>query len=434
MIDRYSLPAMRNLWSEETKFQTWLDVELAVCDAWAKRGKIPKADLKRLHQKSKFSIRRINQIESKVKHDVIAFVSAVAENVGPSGRYLHLGMTSSDLVDTALAIRLRTALQLISTELEKTKNILIKKAKRYKYTLMIGRTHGIHAEPITFGLKLGLWVNEMERNSKRIDRAIETINVGKISGAVGTYAYITPDIEKQVCKSLELKPAEISNQIIQRDRHAEVLTALAILGGTIEKVCTEIRHLQRTEVLEAEEPFTEGQKGSSAMPHKRNPVTCEQLCGLARVVRTNALAGIENIALWHERDISHSSVERIILPDSTTLIHYMLNKLNDVLSNLIVYEKNMKENIHRTHGLIFSQQVLLALTQKGLAREQAYTIVQENAMKAWRDKISLQELLIKDERIEKVLKPQELKKCFNPDVFTRHVDTIFKRQEWYHDH
>lgn len=432
VIDRYSLPVMRDLWSEETKFQTWLEVELAVCDAWCKRGKIPNADLKRLHQKSKFSIRRIDRIESKVKHDVIAFVSAVAENVGPSGRYLHLGMTSSDLVDTALAVRLKKASELILDELENLSKTLAKKAQKYKYTLMIGRTHGIHAEPITFGLKLGLWLNEIERNRKRIESAKHSISYGKISGAVGTYAFIPPAIEKEVCKSLGLKPAEISNQIIQRDRHAEVLTTLAILGGTIEKICTEIRHLQRTEVLEAEEPFTEGQKGSSAMPHKRNPVTCEQLCGLARVVRTNALAGIENIALWHERDISHSSVERIILPDSTTLIHYMLNKLNYVLKDLIVYEKNMKENINRTHGLIFSQQVLLALTQKGLAREQAYAVVQENAMRAWRERVSLYELLSNDERMKKVLKPQELKKCFNPDVFTKHIDTIFKRQEWNH--
>jgi adenylosuccinate lyase len=432
VIDRYTLPAMRDLWSEEAKFQTYLQVELAVCDAWAKRGEIPAKDLKTIHKKAGFDIERINEIEAKVKHDVIAFLTSVNEHVGPSGRYIHMGMTSNDMIDTAQGLRMKKSAELILEMLDETIKILARQAEKYKYTLQMGRSHGIHAEPITFGLKLGLYCNEMIRNRERLLRAKDSVSCGKIAGPVGTYASIPPDIEAEVCKSLGLSFEPISNQVVQRDRHAEYLCALAILAATIEKIALEIRHLQRTEVLEAEEPFTKGQKGSSAMPHKRNPVTCEQLCGLARLIRTNAQAGLENIALWHERDISHSSVERIILPDSTTLVHYMLSKLNWVIADLIVYENNMAENMKKSYGLVYSQHVLLALIRKGLTREEAYALVQKNAMKAWMEKRAFREFLEEDAEVTRKLSTKELNACFDPKLFTKHVDKIFKRQVWNH--
>lgn len=427
MIERYSLPPMQALWSEQRKFQSYLEVEILVCRAWAELGEIPKPDLQNIIEKAKFDINRINEIEKKVKHDVIAFVSAVAENVGPSGRFIHLGMTSSDLLDTSLALRMRSAADLILAELTRLEKVLADKAKEHKYTVMIGRTHGVHAEPLTLGLKFALWLMETKRNIARVNRAKEVISYGKISGAVGTYAHLPTFIEEYVCKELSLKSAEVSNQIIQRDRHAEYLTMLALVAAMLEKIALEIRHLQRTEVLECEEPFTEGQKGSSAMPHKRNPVTCEQICGLSRLVRSNAIAGLENIPLWHERDISHSSVERVIIPDSTTLVHYMLVKLIDVLANLVVHKENIESNLNLTHGVIFSQQVLLALTKKGITREIAYQLVQENAMKAWKEKLDFKSLLLADERVKHHLTKDEIAACFDLSKHTKNIDYIFKK-------
>ena len=427
MIERYTLPAMQELWSEQNKFQSYLEIEIMVCRAWAKLGEIPKEDLANIEQKAKFNIDRINEIEKKVKHDVIAFVSAVAENVGPSGRFIHLGMTSSDLLDTSLAVRMKQAVDLILVELQRLEKVLKEKAKEHKFTVMIGRTHGVHAEPITLGLKFALWLMETKRNIARLERAKEVISYGKISGVVGTYAHLTTFIEEYVCKELGLKPAEVSNQIIQRDRHAEYLTMLALVAAMLEKIALEIRHLQRTEVLECEEPFTAGQKGSSAMPHKRNPVTCEQICGLSRLVRSNAIAGMENVALWHERDISHSSVERIIIPDSTTLVHYMLSKLIDVLANLVVHKDNIESNLNLTHGVIFSQQVLLALTKKGITRELAYQLVQENAMKAWNEKLDFKSLLLADVRVMKLMTASEIESCFDVSKHIKNIEYIFNK-------
>jgi len=432
VIERYTTPEMRQLWTEESKCQYWLEVELAVCDAWAKRGQIPAKDLKIIKKKAAFDIKRVEEIEAKVKHDVIAFLTNVNEHVGPSGRYIHMGMTSNDMLDTAQALRMKKSADLILEEVDKCIEILASQAEKYKHTLQMGRSHGVHAEPITFGMKMGMWCNEMIRNRERLERAKETVACGKIAGAVGTYAAIPPDIEAEVCKSLGITAEPISNQVVQRDRHAEYLNTLAITAATIEKIALEIRHLERTEVLEAEEPFSKGQKGSSAMPHKRNPVTCEQLCGLARLVRTNALAGIENIALWHERDISHSSVERVILPDSTTLVHYMLRKINWVVGDLLVYPENMAKNMEKSMGLVYSQQVLLALIKKGMTREDAYALVQKNAMKSWSDKIPFYELLTADSEIKDKLTDKELKACFDPKIFTKQVDKIFKKQVWSH--
>jgi adenylosuccinate lyase len=427
MIERYTLPPMQDLWSEQNKFQSYLEIEILVCKAWAELGEIPQPDLQNIIQNSKFDINRINEIELKVKHDVIAFVSAVAENVGPSGRFIHLGMTSSDLLDTSLAVRMRQAADLILTELHRLEKVLTDKAKEYKDTVMIGRTHGVHAEPITLGLKFALWLMETRRNITRMEQAKEIISYGKISGAVGTYAHLPTFIEEYVCKQLGLKPAEVATQIIQRDRHAEYLTMLALTAAMMEKIALEIRHLQRTEVLECEEPFAAGQKGSSAMPHKRNPITCEQICGLSRLVRSNAFAGFENIALWHERDISHSSVERVIIPDSTILVHYMLVKLIEVLSNLVVHQDNIDSNLNLTHGVIFSQQVLLALTKKGITRELAYQLVQENAMKAWNEKIEFKSLLLADDRVKQYLTAAELDACFDLSKYTKNIDYIYKK-------
>ena len=433
MIERYSLPEMKKIWSEENKFKIWLEVEILACEAQTELGVVPKDAVKNMRAKAQFEIARINEIENTVKHDVIAFLTNVAEYVGSDSRYIHLGMTSSDLLDTALSVQMRQSGKLLLQGLEQLKQAIRKQAIKHKNTACIGRSHGVHAEPTTFGLKLAVWYAEIDRHLKRLNTAIDSISVGKISGAVGTFANIDPSVEKYVCEKLELSPAPISTQIVQRDRHAEYLNAIALIGASLEKFATEIRSLQRTEVLEAEEPFTKGQKGSSAMPHKRNPIICERITGLARLLRSNAATGMENIALWHERDISHSSVERIILPDSTILLDYMLHRFTKVIANLQVYPDNMSRNLEITNGLIFSQQVLLALTQKGMAREEAYKYVQENAMLIWNSSNDNQldnnfkNRLKADKSIEQYLTAQEIDQCFDLARNFRHVDTIFER-------
>ncbi len=365
MIQRYTRPVMGKLWTEEHKFRTLLDIEVLACEAQSELGIIPKEAVKVIRDKAAFDIKRIEQIEAEVKHDVIAFLTNVGEYVGPESRFIHLGMTSSDVLDTGLSVQMKQAGELLLNDLQKLEEVLARRAKEFKYTVMVGRTHGIHAEPTTFGLKLALWYDETRRNIDRLRHAIGTISVGQISGAVGTYEHLDPFVEKYVCEKLELKPAPVSTQILQRDRHAEFMTTLAVIGSSLEKFATEIRHLQRTEVLEAEEYFSKGQKGSSAMPHKRNPITCERVAGLARVLRGNAQAALENVALWHERDITHSSVERIIIPDSCILLDYMLATFTDIIDKLIVYPENMKKNLDLTHGLIFSQSVLARADEKG---------------------------------------------------------------------
>jgi adenylosuccinate lyase len=427
MIPRYTRPEMGKIWSLENKYQKWLDVELAVCEAWNKLGVIPDDALAKIKEKASFSVERIDEIEAKVKHDVIAFITNVEENIGPEGRYLHLGLTSSDILDTANALLLKEAMEMILADVDAVLEVVKEQALRYKDTVMIGRSHGVHAEPITFGLKLALWYEELKRNKKRLIHALEDISYGKISGAVGTYAYLNPELERYVCEKLGLKPAPVSSQIIQRDRYAHYFTALAILAGTIEKIALEIRHLQRTEVLEVEEPFTKGQKGSSAMPHKRNPIQCENLCGLARLVRTNAMAALENIALWHERDISHSSVERVIMPDSTILIDFMLQRLKNILTNMHVYPERMKKNLELTKGLIFSQGILLALVQKGLPRQRAYEMVQTCAMQVWQGKGDLKSQILASEEIKQYLSFEEIEQIFDLKHHLRHLETIFKR-------
>jgi adenylosuccinate lyase len=418
---------MREIWSEEHKFLTWLKVELAACEAWAKLGKIPSSSLKKIKSKASFSIKRINEIEKTVDHDVIAFLTSVAEKVGPDSRYIHMGLTSSDVVDTALSLIMRDAADVILKDIDEFLKILKKMARKFKDVVMIGRSHGVHAEPMTFGLKFALWLKEMERNRERVTRTRAVINAGKISGAVGTYSNLEPKIEELACKNLGLDPSPVSNQVLQRDRHAEYLSALAIVAATLEKIALEIRGLQKTEIGEVEEPFKKGQKGSSAMPHKKNPITCERICGLARVVRANAMVGLENVALWHERDISHSSAERIIIPDSTILIDYMLQKMCYIIDNLVVYPDRMKQNIERSQGLVFSQRLLLALTDKGLSREKAYQIVQAAAMKARTTGKHLKELVLFDKEARKHLSGREIEEVFSIKYYLRNVETIFKR-------
>ena len=427
MIPRYTLPEMAAIWEPDNKFKIWLKIEVLACEALAKKREIPKSALKDIQTKSRFDVERIDEIEREVKHDVIAFLTCVAEHVGESARYMHMGMTSSDVLDTALAVQLKQSANLILKELSVFKDVLERQAKKYKLTPTIGRSHGIHAEPLTFGLKIANWYEEIKRNMDRLKRARQGIAYGQISGAVGTFACIDPDVEEYVCSKLGLKPAPVSSQIIQRDRHAEFFATLAILAGTIEKIATEIRHLQRTEVLEAEEFFYSGQKGSSAMPHKRNPVVSEQMCGLARVVRANAFAAMENMPLWHERDISHSSVERVIGPDSAILIHYMLKKMTSMMDRLIVYPENMMRNLENTGGLIFSQSVLLALVRKGITREEAYKLVQKNAMQSWTQEKDFLTLLKKDKGIRKLLSAGEIDQAFKIKTQFRNIDRIFKR-------
>ncbi len=427
MIPRYSRPEMTKLWTDEAKFEKWLQIEIAACEAWNKLGEIPLEALKNIQKKSRFTVERVLEIEKITKHDVIAFVSAVAENVGDEGRYLHLGLTSSDVVDTGLAAQLQDASELIRKDLLQLLEVLKRRAHEFKDVPQMGRSHGIHAEPITFGLKFALWYEEMKRNLKRFEAAVEDISYGKISGAVGTFANISPEVEAYICKKMKLKPDPISTQIVQRDRHAHYFTTLALMAASVEKIATEIRHLQRSEVLEAEEFFSEGQKGSSAMPHKRNPILSENLCGLARLVRSNAFAALENVALWHERDISHSSVERVIAPDSTILMDFMLHRLTGLLEKLIVYPETMMENLNKLRGLIFAQQILLELVRKGLGREEAYLIVQRNAMRTWRSRKEFKEELWSDPEIQKHFQKKEIESFFDLDYHLKNVDPIFER-------
>lgn len=427
MIPRYTRPVMAKLWSQENKYQKWLDVEVLACEAMSQLGLIPPKDLAVIKKKAGFSVDRIEALEQVTKHDVIAFLTTVAEQVGPASRHIHLGLTSSDVLDTAMAVLLKEAADVLLEDLKGLQAVLKEQVKTHQKTVMIGRSHGIHAEPITFGLKLAIWYDETGRNLGRLAQARETIAVGKISGAVGTFAHISPKVEAHVCRKLGLKPAPASSQIVQRDRYAEFFCTLAIIAGSIEKMAVEIRHLQRTEVLEAEEYFSKGQKGSSAMPHKRNPIVSENLTGLSRLIRSYALAALENQALWHERDISHSSVERIIGPDATTLLDYMLNRLTNLLKNLIVYPDRMKQNLDLTRGLPFSEGILLALTRKGISREEAYHMVQENAMKVWAGDESFQELLGKDPRIRKWLTLEELARLFDLNHTVKNVEMICRR-------
>jgi len=427
MIPRYTRPEMAKIWTEQRKFETWLEIELLVCEALSELGEIPSEAVKEIRKKSKFDVQQINEIENVTKHDVIAFLTNVGESIGPLSKYLHYGLTSSDILDTSLALLLREASEIILQDIHRFLEVLKKKAFQHKETLMIGRSHGVHAEPITFGLKMALWYDEMKRNLIRMERAKEAVSVGKISGAVGTFAHIPPFVEEFVCRRLGLKPAPISTQIVQRDHHAEFFTTLAILASSIEKFSVELRHLQRTEVLEAEEFFSKGQKGSSAMPHKRNPISAENLSGLARLVRSYSIAAMENIPLWHERDISHSSVERVIAPDATILIDYMLNRLTSIVENLIVYPENMKANLDKMGGLIFSEAILLLLTRKGLSREEAYGVVQRNAMKVWEKGDDFKTLLSQDEVIKRLFTAEELNAAFNVRSHLKHVEDIFRR-------
>lgn len=427
MIKRYTRKEMGELWSLQNEFQTMLEVEIAACEAMAEIGEIPKEALKNIKEKASFTVERIAEIEKETNHDIISFVTAVQENVGKGGEYIHKGLTSSDVKDTALAIMMKKSADIILNDLKKLSNVLLRRAKEHKRTLCIGRTHGIHAEPMTLGLKFILWFDENERNIKRIERAQKTVAVGKLSGAVGTYSNINPKIEELVCKKLGLEADKVSTQIIQRDRHAEYLTSLSIVASSLEKFATEIRNLQRTDIREAEEYFSEKQKGSSAMPHKRNPITCERISGLSRLVRGNALASLENIALWHERDISHSSVERVILPDSTIIVDYCINKFMDIVDKLLIYPQNMKNNLEKTGGLIFSQRILISLVDKGISRKDAYLWVQRNAMKRWLKDEDFKDNILKDEDIKKYLSDKEIEECFDYEYYLRNVDLIMAR-------
>ncbi len=427
MISRYTRPEMGKIWNEENKFSIWLEIELLACEAQAELGIIPKEVVKKIREKAKFDSERINIIEQEVNHDVIAFLTNVGEYVGEESRYIHLGMTSSDVVDTAISVQMKQSAELLLDGLKKLLEVLAKRAKEFKMTPMIGRTHGIHAEITTFGLKLALWYDETQRNIQRLKNSLQTISVGQISGAVGTFQHLSPKVEEYVCKKLGLHVDKISTQIIQRDRHAEFLSTLAIIGSSLEKFATEIRHLQKTEVREVEEYFSEKQKGSSAMPHKRNPITCERIAGLVRVLRANAHAALENVALWHERDITHSSVERIIIPDSCILLDYMLAKMTNIIEKLLVYPENMQRNIDCTNGLVFSQNVLLALTKKGMKREDAYRIVQSNAMEVWKTRKNFKTMLQENLEVQKYLTKQELEELFQPQQSLQNVEYIFER-------
>jgi len=418
---------MGRIWTDQRKYETWLEIELLVCEALSQLGEIPAEALKEIKEKASFDARRVDEIEKVTKHDVLAFLTNVGESIGPLSRYLHYGLTSSDILDTSLALLLKEASDLILQDLHRVLKVLKEKAFQYKETSMIGRSHGVHAEPITFGLKMALWYDEMKRNLLRMERAKEAIGVGKISGAVGTFAHIPPFVEEFVCERLGLKPAPISTQIVQRDHHAEFFTTLALIATSIEKFSVELRHLQRTEVLEAEEFFSKGQKGSSAMPHKRNPISSENLSGLARLLRSYSLAALEDVPLWHERDISHSSVERVIAPDATILIDYMLNRFASIMENLIVYPENMKANLEKMGGLIYSEAVLLLLSKKGLSREEAYGVVQRNAMRVWEKAEDFKTLLSQDEGIKRLLTQEELDAAFDVRSHLKHVDDIFRR-------
>ncbi len=428
MIERYTLPEMGKIWKDEFKYSTWLQIEIFACEARAQMGEIPVEDVEEIKSKASFDVKRILEIEEETKHDVIAFLTNVAEYVGPASRHIHYGMTSSDILDTTLAYQMKKAGEILLADLQKLKEVLKKRALEHKYTLCVGRSHGIHAEPTTFGLKFALWYEETKRNINRLEDAIENISVGQISGAVGTFDHLSPKVEEYVCEKMGLKPAPVSTQIIQRDRHAQFLSTLAVIGATLEKIAVEIRHLQRTEVLEAEEYFSKGQKGSSAMPHKRNPIVSERISGLARLLRSNAVAALENVALWHERDISHSSVERVIVPDSTITLNYMLNLAINLIDNLIIYPENALENLNKTRGLIYSQKVLLKLVEKGLTREEAYKMVQEPAMHVWKDKSTdLKTELLNSKRVRNYLSEEEIGNIFDSKEMLKNVDYIFAR-------
>jgi adenylosuccinate lyase len=427
MIERYALPEISEIWSDKNRFRIWLDIEILAVEALVKQGVIPAPALNVIKEKADFDVERILEIEEEVKHDVIAFLTNVAEYVGDEARYIHYGMTSSDVLDTALAIQMVQAAGLIKEQLTELIDIVKKRALETKDMFMVGRSHGVHAEPITFGLKMALWYDELKRQMGRLEEAIETVRVGQISGAVGTFDHLSPEIQDYVCEKLGLKSSNISSQILQRDRHAHYASTMALIGGTLEKIAVEIRHLQRTEVLEATEHFSKGQKGSSAMPHKKNPIVSERISGMVRLLRGNALAAMENMALWHERDISHSSVERVILPDSTMTLYYMLKKTTTLLRDLDLYPENMQNNMDLTHGLVYSQAVLLALTQKGISREEAYRLVQRNAMKVWDDQISFKEALKKDETIGNSMTGEDLDNLFNIKNRLKNIDTIFKK-------
>ena len=427
MIDRYTLPRMAAVWTQTRKYELWLKVELAVCEVMERTGKVPRGVAARVRRKVTIDPKRIHVIEQKVKHDVIAFLESVTEQAGKDARHLHAGLTSSDILDTSLALQMIEATDLMLTDLNDILETLQHRAFEHRETMMVGRSHGIHGEPISFGWKLAIWYQEFQRHRERLQAARREVAVGKLSGAMGTFAHLSPSVEGAVCKKLGLKPAPISNQVVQRDRHAAFLCTLALIAASIEKVATEIRHLQRTEVLEAEEFFEPGQKGSSAMPHKRNPVSSENLCGLARIVRGNSLAAMENVALWHERDISHSSVERIILPDSTILLDYMLVRLNNVLKKLLVYPKNMLSNLNLSGGLVYSQRLLLALVEKGAMRTEAYEVVQRHAMTAWKGQGDFQSLIEKDSFISRYLTRSLIAECFEPKSYIKHQDKIFTR-------
>jgi adenylosuccinate lyase len=427
MISRYTRPEMGRIWSEENSFQKWLDVEILAAEGLARMGRVPKAAISRIRKKARLDVKRIRAIEAEVKHETIAFLSAVAETIGDDARHLHVGMTSSDVMDTALAIQFKEASALLEQDIKDLLTVLRRQARKYKWTVMIGRTHGVHAEPITFGLKLAIWYQEMERHLSRFRQAVGDICVGKISGAVGTFAQIPPQVEAYVCRKSGLKPAPVSNQIVQRDRHAYYFSTLALIASSLEKFAVEIRHLQRTEVQEAEEPFTQGQKGSSAMPHKRNPILSENVSGLARLMRSYAHAAMENIPLWHERDISHSSVERVIAPDATIALDFMLRRMNYVLANLCVYPENMARNLAQTGGAVFSEKVLLALVDKGVARDVAYRMVQPHALRVGKEGGDLKRELLADAEIRRYLSAQEIDDLWDVKHHLANIDVIFRR-------
>ncbi|HLE09051.1 MAG TPA: adenylosuccinate lyase [Thermodesulfobacteriota bacterium] len=427
MIERYTRNEMGRIWEPDAKFAKWLAIELYACEAWRKKGKIPASALKRIRKKARFDLKRINEIEKTVKHDVIAFLTSVGEHLGKDSRYMHLGLTSSDVLDTAFALSLRDAADVIIDDIKGLLKVLRRRAFEHKNTVMMGRSHGVHAEPTTFGLKLALFYEEMKRNLERAIRAKDVISYGKISGAVGTFANIDPFIERYVLKKLGLKPEPVATQVVQRDRHAEFFLTLSIIAASVEKIAIEIRHLQRTEVMEAEEPFTIGQKGSSAMPHKRNPVLSENLTGLARLVRGYGVAALENVALWHERDISHSSVERVIGPDSTIVLDFMLARITEIIDGMAVYPERMKENMEISRGLAFSQKVLLKLADRGLSREKAYGIVQRDAMKVWKGKTGFKTVCLNDKELMRHLTPEDVEECFGLKSYLKNIDYIFKR-------
>lgn len=427
MIERYTNPEMGRIWTLQHEFEVMLDVEIAACEAMAELGEIPKEAAENIRAKAKFDLPRVKEIEKVTNHDIIAFLTNVAEYVGEDSKYIHKGLTSSDVKDTALGIMMKKSAEIILDDLRKFRDVLVRRAAEFKHTVCIGRTHGIHAEPMTFGLKLALWMSEIDRDIERVEHAKKIVSVGKLSGAVGTYSNINPKIEELVCKKLGITPVKLATQVIQRDRHAEYMTTLAIVASSFEKFATEIRNLQRTDIREAEEYFSPGQKGSSAMPHKRNPITCERISGMARLVRGNALASLEDITLWHERDISHSSVERVILPDSTINVDYCIKKFTNIIDKLLVYPDAMMENLNKTGGLIFSQRILIALVNKGVLREDAYKWVQRNAMKRWLEKEDFRTNIKKDEDVTKYLTQDEIDECFKVDYFLRHVDMIMAR-------